>query len=352
MSISGFGHTGPDAKRPGFGKIAEGLSGLVPLTGRPADVPLHVGFSLADTSAGLLGCMAINMALLDRDRNGGRGARIDVGLYEPLLRMTELQAALQEQAGVPPRRTGSNDPYCWGAEPDWGASNGDGRRFVAASCRDGDELLVLINPPSADAVADLSGCRWSPSRRADAACGLGSSADRGRRPAAAAAASKRPESTMGPVSRRPPTFAPRRRREATVPGAGTLDVPAGSRCAPLHGNGDTEANPFTLPGREHDTRSLRPVYHSGLGRRGRRSPDSHADASVCAPSRPAPATGGHRARILGAASSLPGPRRTRPRRLAGATGACQRSLRRLPSRLLVRKDDWPAAAKLQPTPRP
>ncbi len=157
LSISGFGHTGPDAKRPGFGKIAEGLSGVVPLTGRPGEVPLHVGFSLADTAAGLMGCMAINMALLDRERNGGRGARIDVALYEPLLRMTELQFALHDVAGVAPQRTGSNDPYCWGADPHWGATTGHGRRYVAATCSDGHEILVCLDAASAPAVAALAG---------------------------------------------------------------------------------------------------------------------------------------------------------------------------------------------------
>ena len=157
MSISGFGQTGPDAKRPGFGKIAEGLSGIVPLTGRPGDAPLHVGFSLADTSAGLMGCMAINMALLDRERNGGRGARIDVALYEPLLRMAELQLALRESAGVTPQRSGSNDPYCWGADPQWGANNEYGRRYVAAACRDGHKILVRVDAASAAAVAALAG---------------------------------------------------------------------------------------------------------------------------------------------------------------------------------------------------
>jgi crotonobetainyl-CoA:carnitine CoA-transferase CaiB-like acyl-CoA transferase len=138
----------------------------VPLTGRPADVPLHVGFSLADTSAGLMGCMAITMALLDRDRNGGRGARIDVGLYEPLLRMAELQAALWEQAQAAPQRTGSNDPYGWGADPQWGS--GHGRRYVAAACRDDDELLVLVDPASAPALAALAGAAGAAENDADA----------------------------------------------------------------------------------------------------------------------------------------------------------------------------------------
>ncbi len=142
MSISGFGQTGPNAGRPGFGKIAEGLSGVVPVTGDPQQTPLHVGFSLADTSAGLMGTMAITMALFQRDCSGGAGARIDVGLYEPLFRMMELQFALAEKTGAPPRRNGTNDPYGWGA-PD-----ATGRRYVAVTCAGGEDLLVLVDEAS------------------------------------------------------------------------------------------------------------------------------------------------------------------------------------------------------------
>lgn len=151
MSISGFGRTGPDAGRPGFGKIAEGLSGIVPVTGTPQEVPLHVGMSLADTSAGLMGCLAVNMALLHRERNGGRGTRIDIGLYEPLLRMMELQFALRERGHVP-CRSGSNDPYGWGADGD----APDGRRYVAATCADGAEILVCVDARSRPAIAALA----------------------------------------------------------------------------------------------------------------------------------------------------------------------------------------------------
>lgn len=163
MSISGFGHTGPDAKRPGFGKIAEGLSGIVPLTGHPRETPLHVGFSLADTSAGLMGCMAVNMALVARDRNGGRGTRIDVGLYEPLFRMAELQLALLQTTGVAPSRSGSNDPYGWGAPPD-----GSGRRFVAVRAADRTEWLVRVDAAAIPVLAALSGRRLAEADPADA----------------------------------------------------------------------------------------------------------------------------------------------------------------------------------------
>lgn len=151
MSISGFGQTGPNAGLPGFGKIAEGLSGIVPLTGAPDDTPLHVGFSLADTSAGLMGTMAITMALLQRDLNGGLGSRIDVGLYEPLFRMMELQFALTETSGATPKRNGTNDPY------GWGAGDASDRRYVALKCRDDAEILVLMDGRSHEPLANSVG---------------------------------------------------------------------------------------------------------------------------------------------------------------------------------------------------
>jgi len=136
LSISGFGQTGPDSGRPGFGKIAEALSGIVVLTGRPGETPMHVGFSLADTSAGLMGCFAISLALYWRDQCGGRGTYIDLALFEPLLRMAECQFALRERFGAPPTRRGTNDPY------GWGAPEGRGRRYV--TCRTADDAWVAI----------------------------------------------------------------------------------------------------------------------------------------------------------------------------------------------------------------
>jgi crotonobetainyl-CoA:carnitine CoA-transferase CaiB-like acyl-CoA transferase len=161
ISISGFGQTGPAAGRPGFGKIAEGMSGIVPLTGSPDAIPLHVGFSLADTSAGLMGCMAVTMALLARDRNGGRGARIDVGLYEPLFRMAECQLALCEATGAAPIRRGTNDPY------GWGAPGNPERRFVALACADG-EILVRVDAAAREALAELLGTGTAEPEQLDA----------------------------------------------------------------------------------------------------------------------------------------------------------------------------------------
>lgn len=114
LSITGFGQTGPYAPRPGFGKIAEGMSGMVPLTGRPGETPVHVGFSLADTASGLLGFFALSVALWNRDFGSGKGTHIDVALYESLFRLLDCQLALNRDAGGGPERQGKDDSHGWG----------------------------------------------------------------------------------------------------------------------------------------------------------------------------------------------------------------------------------------------
>jgi crotonobetainyl-CoA:carnitine CoA-transferase CaiB-like acyl-CoA transferase len=118
ISVSGFGQTGPESGRPGFGKIAEAMSGITALTGRSEEHPLHVGFSLADAATGLMGFFAVSIALYSRDVANGRGAYVDLALYESLYRMAECQMALTNKIGRSPVRTGSNDPYGWGMSGD------------------------------------------------------------------------------------------------------------------------------------------------------------------------------------------------------------------------------------------
>ena len=117
LSISGFGQTGPDSIRPGFGKIGEGMAGIVNMTGPGDDRPLVVGFSLADTCAGLFGVFGVSVALYNRDVLKQGGTRIDVALYEPLLRMLEAQFIMHDRTGKPTQRRGSFDPYGWGQDP-------------------------------------------------------------------------------------------------------------------------------------------------------------------------------------------------------------------------------------------
>jgi crotonobetainyl-CoA:carnitine CoA-transferase CaiB-like acyl-CoA transferase len=143
LSISGFGQTGPQTFRPGFGKIAEGVSGIVNLTGEAGQSPLFVGFSLADASAGLFGVYGVAAALYRRDVLGGDGARIDVALFEPLMRMLDCQLALHEEAGKPPERRGSNDPYSFGVQ-------NDGRpRFLSVGSASDDWYLLAVSDADA-----------------------------------------------------------------------------------------------------------------------------------------------------------------------------------------------------------
>jgi crotonobetainyl-CoA:carnitine CoA-transferase CaiB-like acyl-CoA transferase len=143
-SISGFGQTGPHASRPGFGKIAEAMSGIVMLTGSPDEVPIHIGFSLADTSAGLMAAFGLALGLYQRDVGGEQGSHADVALFEPLFRMTECQLALTERMGRAPLREGSNDPYGWGASGEAGV-NPDALRAVR--CTDGHWLMLRASAP-------------------------------------------------------------------------------------------------------------------------------------------------------------------------------------------------------------
>src|SRR3546814_18850137 len=91
------------------------MSGMVPLTGSPGATPLHVGFSLADTAAGLFGFFGVAAALWNREFGDGRGARIDIGLFEPVVRMLDCQFALNERLGGGTERQGPRDPYGGGA---------------------------------------------------------------------------------------------------------------------------------------------------------------------------------------------------------------------------------------------
>jgi crotonobetainyl-CoA:carnitine CoA-transferase CaiB-like acyl-CoA transferase len=156
LSISGFGQTGPYAARPGFGKVAEGFSGAVNLTGRPDEKPLYVGFSLADACTGLFGAFGVALALYQRDLQGGGGSQIDLALYEPLLRMLDAQFIRARTDQLPSRR-GTSDPYGWGRDTP------DSAQYHGVRCTDGTWLLIRI--PDPEAAARLTG-HASPDRAA------------------------------------------------------------------------------------------------------------------------------------------------------------------------------------------
>lgn len=88
LRISGFGQTGPYRDRPGFGVVAEAMSGLRHLTAEPGHVPVRVGVSIGDTLAALHGVIGILVALQHRAKTG-EGQVIDVALYEAVFNCME-----------------------------------------------------------------------------------------------------------------------------------------------------------------------------------------------------------------------------------------------------------------------
>ena len=111
LRTSGFGQTGPYSPRPGFGSLAESLSGLAHMTGFPDGPPVLPAVALADEVAGLLGAFAVMVALYHRDARGGRGQVIDLSLVESLFGLVGPIAAVYDTLGVIPGRIGNRIVY-------------------------------------------------------------------------------------------------------------------------------------------------------------------------------------------------------------------------------------------------
>ena len=91
-SISGFGQDGPYAKRPGFDQIAQGMGGLMSITGEPGKGPMRVGIPVADLTAGLFCAMGIQTALLEREKSG-IGQWVNTSLLQAQIFMLDFQAS-------------------------------------------------------------------------------------------------------------------------------------------------------------------------------------------------------------------------------------------------------------------
>jgi crotonobetainyl-CoA:carnitine CoA-transferase CaiB-like acyl-CoA transferase len=91
-SISGFGQTGPLAQRPGFDQIAQGLGGLMSVTGLPGQGPVRVGIPIADLCAGIFAAQGILVALLEREQSG-QGQYLHTSLLQAMVSMMDFQTA-------------------------------------------------------------------------------------------------------------------------------------------------------------------------------------------------------------------------------------------------------------------
>src|SRR2546423_10014907 len=108
-SISGFGQNGPYANRPGFDQIAQGMGGLMSITGLPGQGPVRVGIPGADLSAGLFAAMGIMVALLERETSG-KGQAIETSLLQAQIFMLDFQAARWLTGHEVPPQAGNNHP--------------------------------------------------------------------------------------------------------------------------------------------------------------------------------------------------------------------------------------------------
>ena len=108
-SISGFGQDGPYADRPGFDQIAQGMGGLMSITGLPGQGPVRVGIPVADLTAGLFAAQGILVALLERETSG-KGQWLHTSLLQAQIFMLDFQSARWLVDGEVPKQAGNNHP--------------------------------------------------------------------------------------------------------------------------------------------------------------------------------------------------------------------------------------------------
>jgi formyl-CoA transferase len=134
-SISGFGQEGPYRNRPGVDQIAQGMGGLMSITGLPGQGPVRVGIPIADLCSGIFLAQGILVALLDREHTG-QGKWVSTSLLEAMLSMLDFQASRWLMAGEVPPQAGNNHPT---GIPTGVFETKDGHINIAAS---GDDLYA------------------------------------------------------------------------------------------------------------------------------------------------------------------------------------------------------------------
>jgi formyl-CoA transferase len=149
-SISGFGQSGPYAKRPGVDQIAQGMGGLMSITGLPGQGPVRVGIPIDDLCAGILLAQGILMALIEREQSG-EGQWVHTSLLEAQIFMLDFQASRWLQAGEVAKQAGNDHPT---GIPTGLFPTADGQINIAASgdlmfrrfCEAADALHLLDDP--------------------------------------------------------------------------------------------------------------------------------------------------------------------------------------------------------------
>lgn len=128
-SISGFGQDGPYSNRPGFDQVAQGMGGLMSITGLPGQGPVRVGIPIADLTSGIFCAQGILLALLQR-QSTGKGQWVNTSLLESQIFMLDFQAATWLNLGKVPRQAGNDHPT---SIPTGVFKTADGHINIAAS---------------------------------------------------------------------------------------------------------------------------------------------------------------------------------------------------------------------------
>ena len=145
-AVSGFGHTGPDAKRPAYDMVVQARGGVMSITGEKDREPVRVGASIGDIVAGMYLTQGLLAALVDRERTG-KGRKIDVAMLDSQLAILEHAIALTTVTGKAPGPSGARHPSITPFET-FHASDG---LFVIAAGNDKlfEKLCVVLNLPIA-----------------------------------------------------------------------------------------------------------------------------------------------------------------------------------------------------------
>lgn len=146
-AVSGFGHTGPDAKRPAYDMVVQARGGVMSITGEKDRDPVRVGASIGDIVAGMFLAQGVLAALLDRDRLG-KGRKIDVAMLDSQLALLEHAVAMTSVNGKAPGPSGARHPSITPFET-FHASDG---LFVIAAGNDRlfEKLCVALQLPLSD----------------------------------------------------------------------------------------------------------------------------------------------------------------------------------------------------------
>jgi crotonobetainyl-CoA:carnitine CoA-transferase CaiB-like acyl-CoA transferase len=151
LHVSGYGTGGPKSDRPGFGTLAEAMSGFAHVTGQPDGPPTLPPFFLADGVAAQSATAAVLMALYHRDVHGAHGQLIDVNLIEPLARLIETSTLAYSHLGKIPGRVGNLLPA---SAPRNAYRTSDGRWLAISSASQNIALRVFRAIDRPDLVDD------------------------------------------------------------------------------------------------------------------------------------------------------------------------------------------------------